>query len=450
MSWSWKKPVWLGVVLGALLGLWSVPGWPQEYTKSDRDLTKGILRNVAEDVQKHYYDPKIHGVDWQARVQETKKNIETAQSVDSAMSEIAALLDGLHDSHTFLILPPRTHIHDYGFQMEMIGDRCYVIRVRSGSDAEKKGLKTGDEIVAVNENPVSRKTFWRIVYIFNVLRPQRGLRLTLADETSHQRTLEVMTSFQVSTINTYFLNQGANQRARDWVNADHLLRPRYFEKGDELLVVKIPEFYFSNSETDAIIGKMRTHKGVVLDLRGNPGGSLDTLDRILGGLFENDLKICDHNGRSSTKSESLTGRHHNAFIGRLAVLVDSESASASELLARVVQLERRAFVVGDRTSGRVMEAKQYFHEVSVDARVFYGVSVTDADLVMADGKSLEQVGVEPDIVILQTARDLASGRDPAMAKAAGLVGGRLSPEEAGTIFPFEESKESDKALSLTE
>jgi len=102
MSWSWKKPVWLGVVLGALLGLWSVPGWPQEYTKSDRDLAKGILRNVAEDVQKHYYDPKIHGVDWQARVHETKKNIETAQSFDSAMSEIAALLDGLHDSHTRL------------------------------------------------------------------------------------------------------------------------------------------------------------------------------------------------------------------------------------------------------------------------------------------------------------------------------------------------------------
>ena len=198
------------------------------------------------------------------------------------VSEIAALLDSLHDTHTFLVLPPRTHVHDYGFQMEMIGDRCYVVRVRAGSDAEKKGLRQGDEI---------------------------------------------------------------------------------------------------------------------LDLRGNPGGYVDTLDRLLGGLFQNDLKICDRVGRDGTKSMSAMGRHHDAFTGRFAVLIDSESASASEVLARVVQIERRGFIVGDRSSGSVMEARHYPHEVSIDSRVSYAPSVTDADLVMTDGKTLEPVGVEPDIVV---------------------------------------------------
>ncbi len=96
-------------------------------------------------MQKHYYDSKFHGIDWRARVQEARKNLETARSMDDAVSEIAALLDSLHDSHTFLLLPPRTHVHDFGFQMEMIGDRCYVVRVRAGGDAEKKGLKQGDD-----------------------------------------------------------------------------------------------------------------------------------------------------------------------------------------------------------------------------------------------------------------------------------------------------------------
>jgi len=88
-----------------------------------------------------------------------------------------------------------------------------------------------------------------------------------------------------------------------------------------------------------------------------------------------------------------------------------------------------------------MEAKHYPHEVYVDAGVYYGASVTDAGLIMPDGQSLEHVGVEPDILILPTAQDVATGRDPAMAKAARLVGGNLSPEEAGTAFPYEEPPE---------
>jgi len=433
-----------------LCDLIPVVGWSQGYSKSDRELAESMLRAADADVQKHYYDSKLHGIDWRTRVQNAKKNIETARSMDDAVSEVAALLDSLHDSHTFLVLPPRTNVHDYGFQMEMIGDRCYVVRVRAGSDAEKKGLRQGDEIRAVNEYPVSRKNFRRLVYIFNVLHPQPGLRLTLADATGSQRQLDVMARFQLSTVNRYFLHQGINVRVRDADEERRILRARYFEKGNDLLVVKIPEFTFSAEEVDSIVGRMRAHRGVVLDLRGNPGGYVDTLDRLLGGLFQNDLKILDRLGREGTKSVSATGRHHDAFTGRFAVLIDSESASASEVLARVVQLERRGFIVGDGSSGNVMEARIYPHEISFDSPVSYAISVTDADLVMPDGKSLEHVGVEPDIVILPTSQDLANRRDPVLSKAAGLVGAQLSPEEAGTILPSVESDLFQTTLSLND
>jgi C-terminal processing protease CtpA/Prc len=444
-----RKRFWIRGILAPLIGL-SVALWPQAYPKSDRELAESILRNVDADVRKHYYDPNLHGVDWQGRVQEAKRNIANVQSVDAAVSEVAALLDSLHDSHTFLLLPPRTHIHDYGFQMEMFGNRCFVVRVRPGSDAEKKGLNPGDEILAVNEYPISRQNFQRIVYIVNMLRPQPGLRLTLSDVNGHSRPLDVLAKFQLSTVNRYFLHQGVNARFRDEEAARRLLRARYFEKGEDLLIVKIPVFEFSASEVDNILGKMKAHKGVVLDLRGNPGGYEDTLERLLGGIFQNGLKIFDRVGRNSTKSISVTGRHRDAFIGRLAVLVDSESASASELFARVVQLEKRGFIVGDRSSGRVMEANVYPHEVSTDSPYSYGIAVTDADLVMADGKSLEHVGVEPDVLILPTNEDLASKKDPALAKAAGLVGGHLSPEGAGTILPYEESSQFQTTLSLND
>jgi carboxyl-terminal processing protease len=443
--------MWKSVCLLTIVCVFSpVAGWSQHYTKSDRRLAESMLGDADADVQKHYHDSKFHGVDWRARVQEARKNIVAARSMDDAVSEIAALLDSLHDSHTFLLLPPRTQIHDYGFQMEMIGDRCYVVRVRAGSDAEKKGLRKGDEVRAVNEYPVSRKNFRRLVYIVNVLRPQPELRLTLADAPGGQRQLEVMTRYQVSTVNKYFMHQGINALVRDADAKREILRPRYFEKGDDLLVVKIPEFAFSSSEVDTIVGKMRTHRGVVLDLRGNPGGYVDTLDRLVSGLFQTDQKILDRVSRGATKSLSATGRHHDAFTGRFAVLIDSESASASEVLARVVQLEKRGFIVGDRSSGSVMEARVYPHEVALDSPVSYAISVTDADLVMTDGQSLEHVGVDPDILILPTSEDLVNNRDPALAKAAGLVGAKLSPEEAGKLLPFVESDQFQTSLSLND
>jgi carboxyl-terminal processing protease len=442
----WKSVCLLTIVCVFL----PVAGWSQHYTKSDRRLAESMLGDADADVQKHYYDSKFHGVDWRARVQEARKNIVAARSMDDAVSEIAALLDSLHDSHTFLLLPPRTQIHDYGFQMEMIGDRCYVVRVRAGSDAEKKGLRKGDEVRAVNEYPVSRKNFRRLVYIVNVLRPQPELRLTLADAPGGQRQLEVMTRYQVSTVNKYFMHQGINALVRDADAKREILRPRYLEKGDDLLVVKIPEFAFSSSEVDTIVGKMRAHRGVVLDLRGNPGGYVDTLDRLVSGLFQTDQKILDRVSRDATKSLSATGRHHDAFTGRFAVLIDSESASASEVLARVVQLEKRGFIVGDRSSGSVMEARVYPHEVALDSPVSYAISVTDADLVMTDGQSLEHVGVDPDILILPTSEDLVNNRDPALAKAAGLVGAKLSPEEAGKLLPFVESDQFQTSLSLND
>ncbi|MGH9643314.1 MAG: S41 family peptidase, partial [Terriglobales bacterium] len=179
------------------------------------------------------------------------------------------------------------------------------------------------------------------------------------------------------------------------------------------------------------------HKGVVLDLRGNPGGFTETLDRLVAGMFQNDLKIYDRVGRDSTKSVTVSGRHQNAFTGRMVVLVDSASASASELFARILQLKKRAFIMGDRSAGMVMEARTYPHELIVDTHTFYGAEISNSDLLMADGKSLEHTGVEPDILILPTADDLAAGRDPVMAKAAGLVGVKMTGEEAGSMFPPE-------------
>lgn len=433
-----RKARKLAILLVSFVFL-TIPSQSQKYGKYERDVAQSMLREVASDVRKNYYDPKLHGVEWDARVQQARLNIEKADSMDSAVSEIAALLDSLNDSHTKFVPPPRNYDEDYGFEKAMVGDRCFVTRVRPHSDAETKGLLAGEQLLAINEHPLSRKTYHRLNYIYDELRPQPGLRLTLSDDAGHQRTLEVMAKVTPSKVLKIMrLHQGVNQLVRDVENTDHALRARYFEKGDELLVIRLPQFSLSAYGVDDVIANMRKHKGVVLDLRGNPGGFVDSVDRLLGGVFQYDRKIYDHVGRDSTKEVSVSGRHQNAFTGRLAVLVDEGSASASEIFARVVQLEHRGRILGDRSAGMVMESMFFSHEFTTDSQVLYGASITHADLIMTDGKSLEHVGVEPDITILPTSQDIAAKRDPVMAKAATLVGGHLTAEEAGAAFPPED------------
>jgi hypothetical protein len=73
--------------------------------------------------------------------------------------------------------------------------------------------------------------------------------------------------------------------------------------------------------------------------------------------------------------------------------------------------------------------------------VAYGASITDADLIMTDGKSLERVGVVPDEWVVPSASDLAAGLDTVMARAVLLGGGKITPEAANELFPYEWPKD---------
>lgn len=115
------------------------------------------------------------------------------------------------------------------------------------------------------------------------------------------------------------------------------------------------------------------------------------------------------------------------------MLVDSRTASAAEMVARVVQLEGRGTVIGDRTAGEVMVSEFRQLDVGFGRRWVYFAQITVGDVVMSDGNRLEKVGVTPDELIIPTGEDLAAGRDPVMARALELAGIAMSPEDAGRI-----------------
>ena len=198
----------------------------------------------------------------------------------------------------------------------------------------------------------------------------------------------------------------------------------------------MPDFELEDADVDRLFDTARRHDTLVLDLRGNPGGRVDALLRMVGSVFPNDVEVATRPARSPQKPMVAKSRGDKAFLGEVIVLVDARSASAAELFARVMQIEGRGTVIGDRSSGRVMQSRGHRQSQGIDTEVAYYFSVTEAAVIMKDGKSLEQIGVTPNLVVVPTGEDLRLGRDPALARALQMAGIQVDAVKAGELFPF--------------
>lgn len=433
-----------GTISAALAGVLTITVWclpvksQEKYDSTQRDKVRDMLRDVAKAMRKNYYDPSFHGVDMEARYKTAEERILKAEHLAQGFAAIFAALDPLNDSHTFFVPPTRPVRFDYGYQMQMVGDRCFVTAIRPKSDASEK-LKLGDEVLEIEGYRPTRGTLGKMEQYYHQFSPRLAMHFKVRSAEGQERAAEVTAKVQERKLVTDLTNDhDFRQYILELQTMGNLLRERYVEFSDAFMIWKMPQFNLSDDGVDHMFGLARKHQTLILDLRGNPGGHVKTLETVVGEAFDHDVVIAKRVGRKpDLKPLEAKSRGSHAFTGKLIVLIDSRSASAAELFARVVQLEKRGTVIGDLSSGSVMESQLYPMQQGLDSKILYGASITDADLVMTDGKSLEHNGVTPDETILPTAADLAAGRDPVLVRAAELAGVKLEPAQAGKMFPVE-------------
>lgn len=389
---------------------------------------RAMLKVIRRDIETFYFDPNFKGLNLDALFKDAEDQINHAISGDQIFGIIARMLLTFNDSHTNFMPPSFTFDVEYGWEMELVGDKCYVIKVDPSSDAMKKGLKPGDEILSVFDVVPTRENLWEIEYLFTQLRPVSSFILRVQTEGGQPRKLEVLAKVSERTWNSI---QDKDERQRQKYHQ------YYFDYGDDLFIWKMTTFHVENDVIDGMMKKVGKRKALIIDLRGNGGGYEFALQRLVGHFFDEDVRIGDHKGRKGTIpfiAKALNGR---IFAGRLVVLVDADSMSASEVFARTIQLQKRGVLVGDRTYGAVMTSRKYYHTYDNAARgmtrVVYGVSVTVQDIIFSDGVRLERVGVMPDEFALPKQSDLATGRDPALSRAMEICGVRLDPVRAGAL-----------------
>jgi len=431
----------LGISVGLTIGSLAVQTAVGQTLGFERERGRQMLSVIKEDIKKNYYDPKFHGVDLDARFKAAEEKIKQANSVGQVQAIIAQVLVDFNDSHLYFIPPEKASRTDYGWQMQMIGDKPYIVAVEPGSDAAASGLKPGDEIYSLDGYEPTRENLWKMQYFYRLLRPKPAVRFVIQKADGQQRQIDVKSKVTEGRRIRGQMEDDIPQLIRESEDDGRLHLHKFYEAGDDLLVWKMPEFDLSEAEVDSFMDRARKHKTLVLDLRGNGGGLESTLVRLIGNVFDHEVKVGDDHRRKEIKPLiAKTRGGDKVFKGRLVVLVDSNSASSSEIFARVIQLEKRGTILGDRTAGAVMGAMHYSHESGTDIVAFYGVSVTFADLIMSDGKSLEKTGIIPDETVLPTSADLAAQRDPVLSRAAAIGGVKLDREKAGALFPIEWKK----------
>lgn len=408
----------------------------QEMTGLDRQRNHLMLRAVESDLREHYYDTTFHGLDLRTLFDSADARIAAAKSNGEAFLAIAFTLAALRDSHTHFFPPRRTAVVQYGWNLGVVGDSCYVLDVDPESDAARQGVKRGDLIVAIDQFAANRGDRRDLEYVYYALVPRSPVRLTLQSPGDTVRSVVVQAKVTPHPA-IMDLTHGDDiwRIIREQQNIERALRSRFWEFGSEVLVWKFPTFAVGDRDVDQALHRAQGFKALVIDMRGNPGGLESTLLRLAGGLVGADTFGVR---RQRDKTEPLRTRTGGPqFTGPVVAVVDGQSGSAAELLAYLLQMRKRGTVVGDRTSGAVMEARGHEHRVGTDVIVVYYTQVTHADLVFSDGTRLESRGVIPDEVILPSGADLAAHRDPALARAITLAGRPVTPEGVGDLFPIE-------------
>jgi carboxyl-terminal processing protease len=396
-----------------------------------------LLKGTADAIRKDYYDPTFKGVNLDAAESKARDRIAAADNIGEVFGAIAEFTLTLDDSHTLFYPPIQNVAVHYGWTMAVVGDDCFVDRVVKGSDAERQGVHRGDRVLAVNGFQPSRANLFKLGYLFRALRPQPGLHVELLTPTGERRELDLAAHFEKRRT-LYDVTDPGNgdvQMLEIMEEREDLrLRPSVVPVADDVMLLRLPGFSISPADMRIALRAAKSRSALVIDLRGNPGGYVVSLAELYGQLSEQDVTIATNQERKRSVPMVAKGSGSAAYKGRLFVLIDAGSASASEIFARTVQLQNRGTVVGDRSAGAVMEARTRFVLASEGENVIAAAAnVTIADVAMPDGGRLEKTGVTPDFLVLPTAADLAAGRDPALARTLKFLGHDIDPAAAWAL-----------------
>ena len=309
------------------------------------------------------------------------------------------LVEAAGDPHTAYMDPDETKEFDkslsgqigggIGAEIGLRNNKPTIIKPLENSPAQKAGIKAGEVIVKVNDEASSD---WSVEKVVSKIRGEVGtsVKLTLL---SGGQTREVS------------------------VVRQNIVSPAVESEIDgEIGILKVNRFGDDTMSLSRKYASEFVEKGVkkvILDLRNNPGGTVGAAQGLLGIWLDNQIAMTERRGSEIVKTLRTTG---TPILGNMktVVLINGNSASASEITAGALREYGKATLVGQKSYGK--------GSVQIVLGLPGGsqMKVTEARWYTPKGKNIDKTGIEPDVKIDLSSDDINNNVDPQMDKAKSL------------------------------
>ena len=309
------------------------------------------------------------------------------------------LVEAAGDPHTVYMDPDETKEFDkslsgqigggIGAEIGLRNNKPTIIKPLENSPAQKAGIKAGEVIVKVNDESSSD---WSVEKVVSKIRGEVGtsVKLTLL---SGGQTREV------SVVRQNIVSPAVESEIDGEIG---ILKVNRF--GDD--TVSLARKYASEFVEKGV-------KKVILDLRNNPGGTVGAAQGLLGIWLDNQIAMTERRGSEIVKTLRTTG---TPILGNMktVVLINGNSASASEITAGALREYGKATLVGQKSYGK--------GSVQIVLGLPGGsqMKVTEARWYTPKGKNIDKTGIEPDVKVDLSSDDVNNNVDPQMDKVKSL------------------------------
>ncbi len=326
-------------------------------------------------------------------------NIDSKKMFDGALY---GMVDSLGDDYT-------TYFNEEdvkSFSEQMTGTFCgigaeigiknntlTVISPLPGTPAEKAGLKTGDKILMINGEDTNGMS---TNVAASKIRGEKGTEVTLSVLKTDNTTKEIVI-----------------------VRDEIIVESVKYEKKDGVAIIKISDFNDNVSQKlNSVVQEVSNDssiKGIVLDLRGNPGGYLTTAIEVSSYWLPKNAVVVSEKDKNNSVSYHRSYGFNVLSKYKTVVLIDEGSASASEIVAGALHDNEKATLVGKTSFGKgsVQEYQEFIDGTAI--------KVTVAEWFTPNGNNINKDGIKPDIEVDYTVEDYNNENDTQLNKAIELI-----------------------------
>ena len=347
-------------------------------------------------VKQSYAEPHLNDQNWHRW---KRRYVNKITDIDDAYVAINTMLASLDDPYSRLLSKEEfleqsnsieSKMYGIGVNIASVAGKIYIVNVIKGSPADLSGLKQGDMLVSVDNHQIKGKS------IFQVAQYIKGA---------------------LNEVVTLVISRDGNKLTKKIKRAEIKVKTVECAKLDkDTGYIHIISFIGNDTPLEFInaMNKIKDTKGLILDLRGNTGGLFQNAV-FVSNLFLKSGDIVSVIGREGLISCYRVQRGEFVYEKPLVVLVDGDSASASEIVSGALKDNNRAKIVGTKTFGKGVVQKIYALPNQM------GMNLTIAKYLTPSGRDINEKGIEPDYEVTFTRDDVNKNFDRQLEFAKNLI-----------------------------